>query len=147
MCQTFLTEVHLLQILILGFYLHNHSWNINSRLVTDWIETKTHSAIKGVKEGVSSSVSYTATAMGLSSFTIVNTLTSESSLVNFTVLKSAERHAIVFELNNSLGGFLTHVMDCVLISQPIRSLHCVVKVIMPMILLHVSKGCIDTSLL
>lgn len=41
---------------------------------------------------------------------------------------------------------LCHVVDGVLVSQPIRSLYCVIEVPPPVILLHVPQSCIDPTL-
>ena len=106
----------------------------------------TYSAIQGVEKGVACSISHTATAMSLASFAVVYTLTSESTLVNFSVLQTTEGHAIVLQLNDSLWRLLTHVVNGILVSQPIRSLHCVVEMVMPMIFLHVPQSSIYPSL-
>lgn len=49
-------------------------------------------------------------------------------------------------LNYSLWSLLCHVMDSILVSQPIRSLHCVIEMPPPVVILHVSKSSVDSTL-
>lgn len=49
-------------------------------------------------------------------------------------------------LHYSSRSLLCHVVDSVLVSQPIRSLHCVVEMPPPVIILHVSQSCVDPTL-
>lgn len=39
-----------------------------------------------------------------------------------------------------------HVVDGILVSQPVGSFHCVVEMPPPVIILHVSQSCIDPTL-
>lgn len=84
--------------------------------------------------------------MRLSTFSVVVALTAESSLVDFAIGSTWERHSVVLQLDDSFWGFTSHVMDCVLVTEPIRSFHCVVHMPFPVIVLHVSQGCIDATL-
>lgn len=49
-------------------------------------------------------------------------------------------------LHYSSRSLLCHVVDSILVSQPVRSLHCVVEMPSPIILLHVPQSGIDTTL-
>lgn len=49
-------------------------------------------------------------------------------------------------LHHGCRSLLCHIMDSILISQPIRSLHCVVEMPPPVILLHVPQSGIDPTL-
>lgn len=49
-------------------------------------------------------------------------------------------------LHYSLRSLLCHVMDSILVSQPIRSLHCVIEMPPPVIVLHVPQSSIDPTL-
>lgn len=49
-------------------------------------------------------------------------------------------------LYHSLRSLLCHVMDSVLVSQPIRSLHRVIEMPPPVIALHVPQSGVDATL-
>lgn len=49
-------------------------------------------------------------------------------------------------LHNSSRSLLSHVVNGILVSKPIRSLHCVIEMPPPVILLHVPQSCIDPTL-
>ncbi len=73
-------------------------------------------------------------------------LTSEGSLINLPLFGSGKWHSVRLQLQNSLRSLSAHVVDSVLISQPITSFYCIVSVPSPIVLMHVTKGRIDTSL-
>lgn len=50
-------------------------------------------------------------------------------------------------LHYSGRRLLSHVVNGILVSEPIGSLHCVIEMPPPVILLHVSQSCIDPTLL
>lgn len=82
----------------------------------------------------------------INTFSSHSGLTSEGSLIDFSVFGSWKRHSVWFQLQNSFRSLSAHVMDGVLISQPIASLYCIVCVPSPVIIVHISKGSVDTSL-
>ena len=49
-------------------------------------------------------------------------------------------------LDDGLGGLLTHVLDGVLVTEPVGPLHRVVEVVLPPVLLHVTQRRVDTAL-
>ena len=49
-------------------------------------------------------------------------------------------------LNHGGGGLLCHVVDGILVPQPVRALHGVIEVPPPVVLLHVPQSGIDSSL-
>lgn len=49
-------------------------------------------------------------------------------------------------LNNWSRGLLSHVMNCILVSQPVRAFHGIIKMPSPVILFHISQSSIDASL-
>ena len=49
-------------------------------------------------------------------------------------------------LDDGVGGLAAHVVDGVLIAEPVRALDCVVEVETPVILLHVAKSSVDATL-
>lgn len=96
----------------------------------DGIVTKSTSH-EGVKHRVTSSISDAAASVGLSTFTKVLRLSSESSLVDLTFSGATERHTVRFELTHSDGSFSGHVLDGVLISKPISTLNGVIEMPFP----------------
>ena len=76
--------------------------------------------------------------VSLSSLAIVVTRSAERALVNQTLVCPTEGHAVVLQLNNSFRGLTTHVVDSVLVTQPVTALHSVVMVPLPVIRLHVA---------
>jgi hypothetical protein len=85
-------------------------------------------------------------AVSLATSTEILRLTSEGSLVNFSFLCSAERHAVRFKFKNSFRSLSGHVVNGILITEPITTLHGVIEVPSPIILMHVAKSGIDTTL-
>lgn len=76
-------------------------------------------SVEGVQHGVSSSIGSGGTSVSLSSLSEVQTLSSESSLVDLSFRCTREGKSEVLQLENRLGSFSTHVVDGVLISEPI----------------------------
>jgi len=101
---------------------------------------------KRVKHGVTGTVSHSSASVGLTALSEVGRLASKGSLVDLTLASSAERHTVGLELENSGGGLSGHVLDGILITKPVRSLHGIIEVELPVIVMHVSEGGIDSSL-
>jgi hypothetical protein len=91
-------------------------------------------SIKSVQQSVSSPVGGSTAAVCLSTLSILLRLTTESALVatfvsataSFTVgslhlavVRSGERTSIVFEFNDGLRSLAGHVMDSILVTEPI----------------------------
>jgi hypothetical protein len=103
-------------------------------------------AEQGVQHGVTSTISHSAASVGLTSLSELLRLATESALVNLTLSGSAERHTVGLELSHGDGGLTCHVLDSVLISEPISTLNRVVEVPSPIILVHIAESSIDTAL-
>jgi len=73
-------------------------------------------------------------------------LSSEGSLIDLSFRSTGEWETIWLKLEHCSWGFLGHVMDGILITEPIRTLDGVKEVPSPVVLSHVSEGCIDTTL-
>lgn len=54
--------------------------------------------------------------------------------------------SLILYLHDSSRGLLRHVVDSILVSEPVGSLHRVVEMPSPVVLLHVPQSCIDSSL-
>lgn len=61
-------------------------------------EGQSYPSIESVQEGVTGSVCHTAASVGLASFAKLQTLTTESTLVNLAILCAAEGHSKVLQL-------------------------------------------------
>ena len=81
-----------------------------------------------------------------STLSILLWLTSEGSLVDLSLFGSWERKTIRLEFQDGLRSLFAHVMDGILISQPVTSLDCVVCVPSPIVVVHIAKSSIDTTL-
>lgn len=116
---------------------------------------------KCVEHGVSGSVGGGGASVGLDdllsldleSLSEIQGLTSEGSLVdsassNDLIFRasSGEWHSVALQLEDGLWGLLAHIMNSVLVTQKIGSLHGIVGVPSPVIRSHISEGSVDTSL-
>ena len=63
----------------------------------------------------------------------------ERTLVDPAVLGARERHALVLEFDDGRNRFAAHVLDRVLVAQPVGSLDRVVEVIAPVVRAHVAQ--------
>lgn len=102
--------------------------------------------VEGVKHGVSSSVGGGGTSVSLATLAVVERLTTEGTLVDLAILGSGEGKTEVFELNDGTRSLTAHVVDGVLVTEPVGTLDGVVHVPSPVVLGHVTKSCVDTTL-
>ena len=77
------------------------------------------SSVKGVKKRMTGSVSNAAASMSLATLTVLKRLTAESSLVNFSLGGSRKWHSVIFKFNDGLWSNFGHVVNSILVSQPI----------------------------
>mmetsp|Transcript_45581 Transcript_45581/g.121197 ORF Transcript_45581/g.121197 Transcript_45581/m.121197 type:complete len:372 (+) Transcript_45581:1171-2286(+) len=103
-------------------------------------------AVEGVKHRVPSTVSNSGAAVSLTTLAKLEGLTTEGTLVDLALLSTRERHAIVLELNDSARGLTTHVLNSILVAEPVRTLHRVIEVPAPIVLGHIAQSSIDTTL-
>jgi hypothetical protein len=82
----------------------------------------------------------------INTLAILHGLSSEGTLVNFAFFGSGEGATVGFQLEDSFGCFLAHVVDCVLITEPVAALDSVVGVVTPVVFVHVAEGCVDAAL-
>ena len=73
-------------------------------------------------------------------------LAAERALVDLAVLGARERHARVLEFDHRRDGVLAHVLDGVLVAQPVRALDRVVEVVAPVVVHHVAERGVDAAL-
>mmetsp|Transcript_1013 Transcript_1013/g.1590 ORF Transcript_1013/g.1590 Transcript_1013/m.1590 type:complete len:256 (-) Transcript_1013:167-934(-) len=104
------------------------------------------SSVESVEHGMSSTIGGSSTSMCLSPFAVMQRLTAECSLVDLSFFGSREGHSETFQLQDSLRRLSTHVMNGVLVAQPIAALDGIVHVPAPVVFGHVAQGGIDASL-
>ena len=104
------------------------------------------SSEESVEHRVAGSVSDSAASVGLTAFSVVSRLSSESSLVDLSFSGSREGHAVAFEFSHGDGGLSGHVLDGVLISEPVSSFDGIIEVPLPVVIMHISKSSVNTSL-
>ena len=101
---------------------------------------------EGMQHTMTGSISYCAASIGLSSFSPIDRLTTESSLVNFSFSGSGKWHTVGFKLKNSGRCFTSHVLNSILITKPITTLDGVIEMPSPVVLVHVAQSGVDTTL-
>ena len=80
-----------------------------------------------------------ASALRRRAFAVARGHAAERTLVDFAFLGARERHTVVFEFDHRSRRFLAHVLDRVLVAEPVRTLDRVVEVIAPVVLAHVAE--------
>ena len=99
-----------------------------------------------MKHAVASPIGDGAAAVSLTALSKVLRLATESTLVDLAVLGAGEGHTVRFELKNGLWCLTSHVLNGVLITEPVRTLDCIVEVPPPIIVVHISESRIDAAL-
>ena len=72
-------------------------------------------------------------------FTVVRGHAAERALVDLALFGARKRHAPVFEFDDRRNRLTTHVLDRVLIAEPVGTLDGVVHVPAPVVLAHVGE--------
>ena len=87
-----------------------------------------------------------AAAVGLTSLSVVDGLSTEGSLVDLALAGTRERHSVGLELTHGDGSLSSHVLDSVLVTEPVGSLDSVVEMVSPVVLVHVAESSVDSTL-
>ena len=98
-----------------------------------------------MQHGVTGAVGRRASALRRA-LAIVRGHAAEGPLIDLAVLGAREGNAVVFEFDDGRNRFLAHVLDGVLITQPIRTLDGVVEMEAPVVLAHVAQRSTDAAL-
>ena len=101
--------------------------------------------VERVQHGVAGAVGGRAGALRRA-LAVVRRHAAERALVDLAVLGARERHAVVFQLDDGAGACLAHVLDGVLVAEPVRALDRVVHVPAPVVLAHVAERGADAAL-
>lgn len=99
-----------------------------------------------MQHSMSRSITRTSCSVRLPAFAILQALPTQRSLVYCALICSREWHAIILELDDRRNGFLSHVVDCVLVAEPVGTLDCVVHVPAPIVLCHIAERGVDATL-
>lgn len=103
-------------------------------------------AVQRVQQRMARPVGDRTAPMRLATLAVVVALAAERALIDLALLGARERHAVVLQLNDGLGRLARHIMDGVLVAQPIGALDRVVAMPLPVVGLHVAERRIDAAL-
>ena len=78
-------------------------------------------AIQRVQQRMSRSICSSCATDSLPTLSEFQTLTSKGSLINLSFFSSGERNTIVFQFYDCAWGFFAHVVNSILVSQPVRT--------------------------
>mmetsp|Transcript_157687 Transcript_157687/g.505719 ORF Transcript_157687/g.505719 Transcript_157687/m.505719 type:complete len:246 (-) Transcript_157687:2-739(-) len=109
------------------------------------VELQSH-AVERVEDGMASAVCRSRATVCLTTLAELQALAAEGALVDLALRGARERQAEGFELQDDLGRQAAHVLDGVLVAQPVRSLDGVVGVPAPVVLRHVGQCAVDAAL-
>ena len=99
-----------------------------------------------MKHGVTCAICDSTTSVSLTTFTEVGRLSTESSLINFAFSSSTEWHTIRFKLSDSDWCLSCHVLDSILICEPVTTFDSVVEVPLPVVSVHVTESSVNSAL-
>jgi len=102
--------------------------------------------VERVQDRVPRPVRRARAPIGLASLAKVERLAAEGPLVDLALVRAREGHAVVLELDDGARRLLAHVVDRVLVAQPVAALDRVVHVPPPIVLGHVAERGIDAAL-
>mmetsp|Transcript_27816 Transcript_27816/g.68381 ORF Transcript_27816/g.68381 Transcript_27816/m.68381 type:complete len:665 (+) Transcript_27816:128-2122(+) len=102
--------------------------------------------VQRVQHGVPRAVRRARAPVRLPALAEVQRLPAERALVDLAVVRAREGQPVVLQLDHRLGGLAAHVLDGVLVPQPVRALDGVVRVPAPVVLAHVAQRGVDAAL-
>mmetsp|Transcript_96763 Transcript_96763/g.301817 ORF Transcript_96763/g.301817 Transcript_96763/m.301817 type:complete len:694 (-) Transcript_96763:27-2108(-) len=103
-------------------------------------------AVERVENGVAGTVGRGGAAVRLPALAKLQALAAEGALVDLALGRAGEGEAERLQLQDDLGRQAAHVLDRVLVTEPVRALHRVVGVPAPVVLRHVSECAVDATL-
>ncbi len=102
--------------------------------------------VQRVQHGVAGTIGGGAGALRGRAFAVLGGHATERALVDLALFGTAERHAVVFQFDDGRNRFAAHVLDGVLVTQPIRALDGVEEVVTPVVFAHVAERGGNTAL-
>jgi hypothetical protein len=103
-------------------------------------------AIEGVQHGVAGAVGGGAGALHRRAFAEFGRVAAERALVDLARLGARERHPVMLQLDNRLGGLTRQVFHGVHVAEPVRALDGVVHVPLPVVRPHIGQAGGDATL-
>jgi len=103
-------------------------------------------SVKSVEQCVAGSVGGGTAAVCLTSLAKFLGLSTESTLVDLAVVGSGEWTSVVLQLVDGSRRLTGHVVDGVLVTQPVGTLDGIVHVPSPVVVVHVSERGVDATL-
>ena len=94
--------------------------------------------IQRMQNGVTGTISRRAGPLS-GAFTVVGSHAAKRPLVDFALFSAGERHTVVLQFDHRRNGFAAHVLNGVLIAQPVGAFHSVVEMPLPQILTHIGQ--------
>jgi len=73
-------------------------------------------------------------------FTVMRGHPAKGALIDLAFFGARKRHAVMLEFDDGRGGFFAHVLDRVLITEPVGTFDRVVHMPAPVVFAHVAKG-------
>ncbi len=102
--------------------------------------------VQGVQHRVAGTVGRRAGTLRRRAFAVLGGHATERTLVDLAFGGARERHAVVFKFDDGRDGLTAHVLDGVLVTQPVRPLDGVEEVVAPVVLAHVAECGRNTAL-
>ena len=99
-----------------------------------------------VEHRVARAIGRTRAPIRLAALAVVQALAAERALVDLAVLGPREGQAVRLELEDRARRLAAHVVDGVLVAQPVRPLDRVVHVPAPVVFGHVAERGVDAAL-
>lgn len=100
----------------------------------------------GLLTGMARPVCGAGSSMRLSTFPVLQRLPTQRSLVYCPLRGAREGHSIVLQLRHSGYSLTGHIVDSILVTEPVASFHSVIMMVSVVILVHVSQRSIDATL-
>ena len=102
--------------------------------------------VERVQHGVPRAVRRARAAVRLPALAVIERLPAERALVDFAVVGSGKRQAVILQLNHGFRRLAAHVLDRVLVAEPVRALDGVVRVPPPVVFGQVPERGVDPAL-
>ena len=99
-----------------------------------------------MQHGMTRPISRTSSPIRLASFPIIQTLSSKRPLIDPSIVRPRKRHPIPLELVNRRRGLPRHIMDSILVSEPVGALDSVVHMPSVVVFGDVPQCGIDSAL-
>ena len=101
--------------------------------------------IKRVQNGMTGAVGGGAGAL-YGRFAVILHMAAEGALIDAAILGARKRHAVMFQFINGLRAIGAHILNRILVAEPVGALDRVVHMPAPVVLLHIAERRADAAL-